>query len=111
LHDLGDDLAPVNHSQLAASILRPYVRKQVYWIVKMHGLFQMPYYAKHLDLPTDGHLEFADHPWFDSCTQFCRDWDQMSFDPNYKSLPLEHFEPMVREIFMREPFDPSIVID
>ena len=25
LHDIGDDLAPMNHSQYAASILRPYV--------------------------------------------------------------------------------------
>ncbi|MEO7941199.1 MAG: HD domain-containing protein, partial [Burkholderiaceae bacterium] len=26
LHDLGDELAPENHSQLAAAIIRPYVR-------------------------------------------------------------------------------------
>ena len=25
LHDIGDDLAPMNHSQYAASIIRPYV--------------------------------------------------------------------------------------
>ena len=25
IHDIGDDLAPMNHSQYAASILRPYV--------------------------------------------------------------------------------------
>jgi Predicted HD phosphohydrolase len=29
LHDLGDELAPYNHSQLAASIIRPYVRAEV----------------------------------------------------------------------------------
>lgn len=109
LHDLGDDLAPVNHSQLAASIVRPYVRDEVYWVVKMHGLFQMPYYAHHLDLPVDGHLEYREHRWFESCTRFCRDWDQTAFDPDYPTKPLEHFEPMVREVFTRQPFDPSIV--
>ena len=28
IHDLGDDLAPLNHSQLAAAIIRPYVRER-----------------------------------------------------------------------------------
>ena len=30
LHDIGDDLAPMNHSQYAASILRPYVSEKTY---------------------------------------------------------------------------------
>ena len=33
IHDLGDDLAPMNHSQLAAAIIRPYVRSEVTWII------------------------------------------------------------------------------
>ena len=43
LHDIGDDLAPMNHSQYAASILRPYVSERTYWIVLHHGLFQTYY--------------------------------------------------------------------
>ena len=109
LHDLGDDLAPLNHSQLAASILRPYVREEVYWVVRMHGLFQMPYYADKLDLPTEEHLRYRDHPWFDSCTRFCRDWDQTAFDPDYPTRPLSHFAPLVHAVFSRAPFDPSVI--
>ncbi len=41
LHDIGDDLAPMNHSQYAASILRPYVSERTYWIILHHGLFQL----------------------------------------------------------------------
>ena len=37
----------MNHSQYAASILRPYVRKN-YWIIQQHGLFQTYYSAHHL---------------------------------------------------------------
>ena len=48
LHDIGDDLAPMNHSQYAASILRPYVSEKTYWIIKHHGLFQTYYSAHHL---------------------------------------------------------------
>ena len=29
LHDIGDELAPVNHSEYAASILRPYVSEKL----------------------------------------------------------------------------------
>jgi predicted HD phosphohydrolase len=48
LHDIGDDLAPMNHSQYAASILRPYVSEKTYWIIQHHGLFQTYYSAHHL---------------------------------------------------------------
>ena len=54
---------------------------------------------------------YRGHKWFDSCEKFCERWDQMSFDPGYTSYPLVHFEPMVREIFLRPPFDPHIVGD
>ncbi|WP_022728476.1 HD domain-containing protein [Fodinicurvata sediminis] len=109
VHDLGDDLAPHNHSQFAAAILRPYVRQEVTWVLEMHGLFQMQFYADRLGLPTDRHLAFADHPYFESCQRFCRDWDQESFDPHYPTKPLSHFAPVLREIFARPPFDPAIL--
>ena len=48
LHDIGDELAPMNHSEYAAAILNPYVTGETHWIVKMHGLFQTYYYAHHL---------------------------------------------------------------
>ena len=48
LHDIGHDLAPMNHSQYAASILRPYVSEKNYWIIQHHGLFQTYYSAHHL---------------------------------------------------------------
>ena len=45
LHDIGDELAPHSHSEMAAAVLRPFVSEKIYWIVKHHGLFQMYYYA------------------------------------------------------------------
>ncbi len=38
IHDLGDDLAPYNHSEIAAGIIRPYVRPEVTWIVEHPGI-------------------------------------------------------------------------
>ncbi|MEO6625065.1 MAG: HD domain-containing protein [Burkholderiaceae bacterium] len=109
LHDLGDELAPENHSQLAASIVRPYVRAEVTWIVEMHGLFQMKYYAQHYGRDPDGHLAFKDHPWYDACWRFCERHDQSAFDPAYRSKPLAYFAPMVRAVFARKPFDRAIL--
>ncbi len=104
VHDLGDELAPDNHSQLAAAIIRPYVREEVTWVVAMHGLFQQHYYGHHVGLDPDAREVYRDHPWFASCERFCQAWDQTSFDPDYPSKPLEHFEPMLREIFGRPAF-------
>lgn len=104
LHDIGDELAPYNHCELAAAILRPYVSERTYWIVKYHGEFQAHYYAHHFDGDPDGRDRHRDNPHYDACVEFCEKWDQEAFDPAYQSLPLAFFEPMVRRIFAREPF-------
>lgn len=109
VHDLGDELAPENHSQLAAAIVRPYVRAEVTWIIEMHGLFQMRYYAHHYGKDPDGYLAYKDHPWFESCVRFCEAYDQAAFDPAYPTQPLSHFEPLLREVFSRKPFDPAVL--
>ena len=111
IHDLGDDLAPLNHSQLAASIIRPYVRGEVAWVIEHHGVFQMYYYGEAMGVNKNAREIYRGHKWFNSCEKFCERWDQMSFDPDYASYPLAHFEPMVRKIFSRPPFDPRIVGD
>ena len=109
VHDLGDELAPENHSQLAAAILRPYVRAEVTWIVEMHGLFQMKYYAHFYGRDPNGHLAYKDHPWYASCWRFCERYDQAAFDPATPTKPLSHFAPMLREVFSRKPFDPAVL--
>lgn len=109
VHDLGDELAPENHSQMATSMIRPYVRAEVTWVIEMHGLFQMKYYMHHYGGDKDGYLAYKDHPWFESCNHFCEKYDQAAFDPAYPTKPLSHFEPMLRTIFSRKPFDPAII--
>lgn len=109
VHDLGDVLAPHNHSQYAAAIIRPYVREEVTWIVEHHGLFQMYYYAHHVGGDPNARERYRGHQWFDACARFCERWDQAAFDPDYPTRPLEHFQPLVRRIFAREPFDSEII--
>jgi predicted HD phosphohydrolase len=109
LHDIGDELAPYNHAEVAAGILRPYVRPEVSWIVAQHGLFQNYYYVHHLGGDRNARDQLRGHRWFEACAHFCEAWDQCSFDPDYPSAPLSHFEPLVRRIFAREPHDPRYV--
>jgi predicted HD phosphohydrolase len=106
LHDIGDELAPYNHAEFAAAILRPYVRPEVTWTVEQHGLFQNYYYVHHFGGDRNARDQFRDHPWYAACRDFCANWDQSSFDPAYPTKPLGHFEPLVRRVFSREAHDP-----
>jgi predicted HD phosphohydrolase len=105
LHDIGDELAPYSHSEMAAAILRPFVSDEVYWVVKHHGLFQMFYYAHHSGGDRDARDRFIDHPYYDSAVRFCHDYDQNCFDPRYQSESLEFFAPMVEAFFARPRSD------
>ena len=104
LHDIGDELAFHNHSEFAAAVLKPYVSEKTYWIVKMHGLFQTYYYAHHLGGDKHKREKYKDHKYYKDTINFCENWDQKSFDPNYKSLKLKDFEPYVKKIFSRTPY-------
>jgi predicted HD phosphohydrolase len=99
LHDLGDELAPGTHGEMVGAILRPYVRPELTWIVKHHGVFQLVYYGHHTGQDPNARDRFRDSPWFEGCAEFCELYDQNCFDPAYDSLPLEFFEPMVRRVF------------
>jgi predicted HD phosphohydrolase len=101
LHDVGDVIAPANHSELAAAILEPYLDPESTWVVRHHGVFQGYHYWDKLGLDKNTRDRYRDSPYFDAAANFCAAWDQVSFDPDYDTLPLEAFEPMVREVFAR----------
>ena len=98
LHDIGDELAPYSHSELAAAILRPFVSEKLYWIVKQHGLFQMYYYAHFCGGDRNARDRFKGHEWYQDAIDFCANYDQNCFDPDYDSKPLEFFEPLLRKM-------------
>jgi len=104
LHDIGDELAPNNHAEFAAAILKPYVSEKTAWIVEKHGIFQMYYYAHHLGFNKNERDKYKGHIYYPATAEFCEKWDQISFDPNYKSLLLKEFEPYVKKIFSRTPY-------
>ncbi len=98
LHDIGDVLGPANHAEVAAAVLRPYVSERNHWIVKHHGLFQGVYYFAHVGLDPNARDRYRDHPWYQATVDFCANYDQVSFDPDYDTEPLASFEPMLRRV-------------
>jgi len=103
-HDIGDELAPLNHSEYAATVLKPYVSEKTHWIIEKHGEFQMYYYAHHLGGNRNQRDKYKGHKYFLDTINFCEKWDQSSFDPNFKSLNIENFRPYVQKIFSRKPY-------
>jgi len=107
LHDIGDELAPHSHSEMAAAILRPFVSERLYWIVKHHGIFQMYYYAHHCGGDRNTREMFRDHAWYQDAIDFCHNYDQNCFDPDYDSESLEFFEPILRRVMSKPSFNDS----
>lgn len=99
VHDIGDILGPSNHAEIGAVIMKPFVSEANHWMMDKHGIFQGYYFFHHLGLDRDMREQFRGHPHFEYCAQFCHMYDQNSFDPDYKSMPLSEFEPMMRRVF------------
>jgi predicted HD phosphohydrolase len=98
-HDMGKVVTDANHGAVAAEMLKPFVRDDVYWMVKVHQDFQGRHYFGFMGQDPDAREQYRGHPAFDLTARFADEWDQTSFDPEYDTLPLEHFEPLVRRVF------------
>jgi predicted HD phosphohydrolase len=94
-----------NHAAVAAEIVKPYVSDDVYWVIKTHDDFQGIYYNHFFGGEENPRAKYEGEPWYDLAVRFSDEWDQKSFDPDYDTEPLEHFEPMVREVFARPERD------
>jgi predicted HD phosphohydrolase len=98
-HDIGKAVSVPNHPKIAAEILKSYVRDEVYQAIRAHQDFQGRHYYHHFGGDPDAREQYRGEPWFDLAATFADDWDQVAFDPDYDTLPLEHFEPKVRALF------------
>lgn len=99
LHDIGDNLAPYSHGEFCGAIFRPYLPERICWIVEKHPIFQLFHYAHKVGLDRNGRDAYRDHPWYRDTVEFCAKYDQNCFDPEYESIPLEFFLPMVQRVF------------
>jgi len=98
-HDIGKLISVMGHPQIAAAILKPYVRPEVHAAILVHQDFQGKHYYHHFGADPDARAKYEGEDFFDLAALFADEWDQVAFDPDGETYPLEHFEPMVREVF------------
>jgi predicted HD phosphohydrolase len=98
-HDVGKAVSVPNHPRIAAEILRPYVRDEVHWMIEVHQDFQGRHYYHHFGGDPNAREQYNGHPSYELAERFADEWDQAAFDPDYDTLPLEHFESRLRKVF------------
>lgn len=98
-HDIGTVISYENHGAIAAEILRPYVAADICEIVRTHQDFQKAHYGDGFGRSAAARERYARKPWYEAARTFSDEWDQTSFDPRYKSFPLEYFLPLLEETF------------
>ena len=99
LHDIGDNLAPFNHPDIAAGIVKPIVSEKNWWMTKHHGIFQGYYFWHYIGLNQNARDEYRDSPHYDYTAEFCELYDSVAFDTEYQSFDLAHYEPLIRDAF------------
>ena len=60
-----------NHSQVSETIIGPFSLDEIVWILQMHGLLQMYYYADKFDLEKDVKDIYCEHKLFNAAVKFC----------------------------------------
>jgi predicted HD phosphohydrolase len=98
-HDIGKFVSTANHAAMSAEVLAPYVRPDLYHLVQHHQIFQGAAYNHHFGWDPDAREAYRDEPWFDLAVTFADDWDQTSFDPDFPTPSLSHFEDRLRAVF------------
>ena len=81
-HDIGKAISVPNHPRIAAEILKPYVRDEVYQMIRAHQDFQGRHYYDHFGGDPNARDKYGGEPWFDLAAQFADEWDQIAFDPD-----------------------------
>jgi predicted HD phosphohydrolase len=100
-HDIGKVISVINHPAIAAEILKPYVSRETYEIIRTHQDFQGRHYYALMGMNSNARDQYREQPWYTLAEKFTDEWDQTSFDPNYDTLPFVYFEPMIDRIFSK----------
>lgn len=101
IHDIGDTLGSVNHADVSAAILQPFVSEETHWMVKHHAIFQGYNFFHYLGLDRNMKAKFGGTPHYDQTEEFVFKYDNVAFDHERPKLSLDPFEPMLRRVFAK----------
>lgn len=101
LHDIGYTVGPHNHSNVAATILQPFVSARNLWMIARHNIFEGYYFYQYFGRDRNAREQFRGHPCFEQTAHFCEAFDQTAFESEFDTMPLEAFVPMVHRVLGR----------
>lgn len=101
LHDIGDTLGTYDQGGIAAAILKPFVSDANHWMLANHTIFQGYYYFEHLGANKDAREKHKDNPHYEHTKEFVDKYDMPAFDPDYDSMSLAEFEPLLRRVLCK----------
>jgi len=67
-------------------------------MVEKHGIFQTYYFCHRFGMNVGLRDRFAGLAPYGTALEFCEKYDAPAFDPDYDTLPLDFFEPMLRSV-------------
>lgn len=103
LHDIGFVACPDTHGAFASALLGPYISDDNRWMLEHHQVFQNPLIATMSPEEKCVRERYRGHPFAEWTATFVDRFDQISTCPNYPTLPLAAFAPMVERLFARPP--------
>jgi predicted HD phosphohydrolase len=98
-HDIGKAVSVPGHGDIAAAILRPYVREDVSWVVSVHELYQGAHFFHHLGIDPNLRRNYESHPAHGLAVQFVDEWDERAFDAERPTSNLGDYEQLVTSVF------------
>lgn len=101
-HDVAKYVGQVGHGEMAAEMMRPFIPEDEYKIIYTHEEFQGFYYYDIFGLDKNSRDKYRNEPWFDKALVF-NEWDNLAFDPKFKSKPLEEFVPLIVKLCSKYP--------
>jgi predicted HD phosphohydrolase len=102
LHDIGDVLGTYNHGAVAAAIMKPFTNEANLWMLENHTDFQGYYYFDYMGLDKNRREVHRDSPYYEHTREFIDKYDMPAFDPDYPTMTLEDFEPMMRRVMVKK---------
>ena len=106
-HDVGKLFAWQRHGAVAAEMLRPFVRPEVAWAVRVHEDFTPLVRAR----GGNDTARRRRHRWrrgYHLAAQFADEFDTPAVDRGYDTAPLTHFELRVRRVFARPRYQSAV---
>ena len=73
IHDIGKVISVMNHGQIAAEIIKPYVSDEAYHTIRTHQDFQGEHYYHFQGKPRDLRDQYKDESWYEMAREFTDD--------------------------------------